>query len=220
MNLRVRGVCSTSLCRLALELGFDVVEPSDVQRERFDVFDDGDPDVVVRDSCDRLGVYVHGEGASEVASEFSDALGETAFVWRSTAPEGGHVEAEVLETRGGGAIVGFDGGEAYLPFSEVDGYVERGDDVDVWIETDHAPWCDRRPTATSELRVGGDVGLRRGSRPRVRGGDDADHRELSMSVDLMDYEPPGGWSPSVEGDALSLSTEAVGRRLEDAGREA
>ncbi len=62
-RIKIRGIYSTALTRLALDYGFQVVEPSEKIRGRFhmDSWDDGEYEILIRDRDDLQGIEVRGE---------------------------------------------------------------------------------------------------------------------------------------------------------------
>ena len=62
MKVRVRGIYSTALTKLLLDSHFQVVQPSVVQKERFDMKEDREPyDLDVNDRPDRQGAHILGK---------------------------------------------------------------------------------------------------------------------------------------------------------------
>ncbi len=62
-RLKIRGIYSTALTRIALDFGFEVVQPSESVRERFraKLPDDLPYDILVRDRQDMQGIEARGE---------------------------------------------------------------------------------------------------------------------------------------------------------------
>jgi hypothetical protein len=62
-RIKIRGIYSTALTKLALDYGFQVVEPSEKIRGRFhmDSRDDGEYEILIRDRDDLQGIEVRGE---------------------------------------------------------------------------------------------------------------------------------------------------------------
>ncbi len=62
IKVRVRGIYSTALTKLLLDSQFQVVQPSTVQRERFDIIGDQEPhDLDIDDRPDHHGIHVLGK---------------------------------------------------------------------------------------------------------------------------------------------------------------
>lgn len=61
--IKIRGIYSTALTKLALDSGFQIVEPSEKIRERFGMQlpDDGKYEILIRDREDLQGIEVTGE---------------------------------------------------------------------------------------------------------------------------------------------------------------
>ncbi|MEM5789024.1 MAG: hypothetical protein AAGU11_17055, partial [Syntrophobacteraceae bacterium] len=61
-RIKVRGIYSTALTKLALDSGFEVVEPSDKIRERFPIeFANHPHNLMIQDREDLQGVEIKGE---------------------------------------------------------------------------------------------------------------------------------------------------------------
>ncbi len=61
-RIKIRGIYSTALTKLALDYGFRVVEPSEKIRGRFhiDAHDDGEYEILIRDRDDLQGIEIRG----------------------------------------------------------------------------------------------------------------------------------------------------------------
>jgi len=217
-RVRVRGIYATALTATLLDAGHEVVDASPPIRRRFDAaFPRTPPDVRIATSADRQGVGASGEPAAvDAVRELLTDAGRDAFAWADPTPPGAVLDGEVTETLGGGAVVALDADpaeavEGYLPYGSVDARVETGDPVRVQVRESAAPWTDRRPELSCELRVDGDlVALEPGSGTRVDARSDEAARELSGMVDLLGLDPPDGWRavwrpPALDADADALS---------------
>ncbi|QAU13302.1 DUF402 domain-containing protein [Halorubrum sp. BOL3-1] len=226
VRVRVRGIYSTALTARLLDAGHEVVDASPPIRRRFDAaFGADPPDVRIETSANRQGVGASGDSdAVDAVREILTDSGRDALAWPDPTPPGAVLDGEVTETLGGGAVVRLRTGEGdeatgapagtpegYLPYGDVDARVETGDSVRVQVRESAAPWTDRRPELSGELRVGGDlVALEPGSGTRVDARSDEAARELSGMLDLLDLEPPAGWRavwrpPAVDADTESLT---------------
>ena len=67
-RIKIRGIYSTALTKLALDYGFQVVEPSEKIRGRFhmDSRADGEYEILIRDRDDLQGIEVRGGGRLSV----------------------------------------------------------------------------------------------------------------------------------------------------------
>ncbi len=220
MKARVRGIHSTAATRLLLDSGFTVVDPSEIQSQRFaEELPDEPPDVYVEDTEDYRGLVVSGD--SEAADDVASALGEEGWTWSADLGEGEVFDADVVETLAGGAVVSGDDGEAFLPYGRVDSHVEEGDEVMVQVVEAKAPWNEGLPVVEAGVRVGDVVGFRRGgSGVEVEGGDEADHVQMQRTLDLVDFDAPDGWTPCFRRDALEMSSTEVAEALEYAAEDA
>jgi len=226
-RVRVRGIYATALTATLLDAGHEVVDASPPIRRRFDAaFPRAPPDIRIETSADRQGVGASGEPAAvdAVRGLLTDA-GRDAFAWADPTPPGAVLDGEVTETLGGGTVVALNADpagapgsvEGYLPYGSVDARVETGDPVRVQVRESAAPWTDRRPELSGELRVGGDlVALEPGSGTRVDVRSDEAARELSGMVELLGLEPPDGWQAVWQPPAVDADTEALTAGLDDA----
>ncbi|WP_049908669.1 MULTISPECIES: DUF402 domain-containing protein [Halorubrum] len=231
-RVRVRGIYATALTARLLDAGHEVVDASPPIRRRFDAaFGTEPPDVRIETSADRQGVAASGDpDAVEAVRDLLTDAGRDALAWPDPTPPGTVLDGEVTETLGGGAVVrlrvgdGAEGAgaptgapEGYLPYGDVDARVETGDPVRVQVRESAAPWTDRRPELSGELRVGGDlVALEPGSGTRVDARSDEAARELSGMLDLLGLEPPEGWRAVWRPPAVDADTEALTAGLDDA----
>lgn len=220
-TVRVRGIYATALTRLLSTAGYDVVDASPPIRRRFDIeFENAPPDAEVATTTDRQGVGVSGDpDAVDALRDRLTGVGIDAMAWPDPTPPGAVLDGEVSETLGGGAVVDLrvedsSGGtataEGYLPYGSVDGRVETGDAVRVQVRESAAPWTDRRPELSGELRAGGGlVALEPGSGTRVDVRDDDAARELAGMVELLGLEPPEGWRAVWKPPAVDAGTDAL-----------
>jgi len=222
-KVKVRGVYTTAATRLLLDAGYEVVEPSDAIRDRFDASFGGEgevfPDVEVRNSDDYLGLYVVGEGTKEVAETL--AAGVDSFVF-DAVPVGATRDATVEEEASSGAFVRFGDGRGFLPYSKVDDHVEEGDELRVTVVEEAAPWSDGSPVVAAGERVGNElVTLVRGkSGSRVEGGSKEDATQLSRTAATVGAEPPSGWGVVYSREALDADMNKLADAMNDAAERA
>ena len=227
MNVRVRGIYTTALTQVLLDAGHEVVDASPPIRRRFDgPFPNAAPDARVSTTADRQGVGASGDPERiDALRDLLTGVGLDALAWPDPTPPGAVLDGEVTETLGGGALVSLrtasgdrdaDGGgtpetvEGYLPYGSVDDRVETGDPVRVQVRESAAPWVDRRPELSGELRAGGGlVALEPGSGTRVDVRDDEAGRELAGMVDLLGLEPPEGWRAVWNPPAIDAGTDEL-----------
>ncbi|MFW6437157.1 MAG: DUF402 domain-containing protein, partial [Halococcoides sp.] len=193
IGVRVRGIYTTAATARLLDAGVRVVQPSPAIRERFDAsFGDGPADATVRTSDDGIAIGVHGTPAAvqRVADELT--VGRDTLV-HEVLPEGGVYRARVTDTESRSAVVDLGAGEARLPFHDVEGHVETGDDLLVQVSEARPPWADRPLVDTSISAAGGLATLVRGGSTTARGG-------LDLST-LIDPDCPDGWAIRYGADA-------------------
>ncbi|MFC6719383.1 DUF402 domain-containing protein [Natrialbaceae archaeon GCM10025810] len=226
IRVRVRGIYTTALTRLlsassASSGGFEVVQPSQPIRERFDeAFDHRPADVSIETTRDRQGLEVSGdpEAVEAVAAEL-ESVGIDAFRWDGGIPRGAAFDAEVLEAGGGsGAVVGLgEGRRGYLKYDDVDGYVDAGNRYRVQVAEPAPPWDDDRPRVRPSLAVEGGLCTLSRDRTGVSAalrGDRAN--ELVGMTDLLAVDVPEGWGLRWERAAADADLEAMGEALERA----
>ncbi|MDY6780767.1 MAG: hypothetical protein SV760_09570, partial [Halobacteria archaeon] len=226
-KVRVRGIYATALTRYLSE-AFDVVDPSETIRRRFEdhEFGEGDPDVLIEATDDDIGVRVtdarptegSSESAAEEVSRLLDELGEDAFVFEGGAQEGAVFDSVVDETLGGGAVVDIGEREAYLPYSKAESRIDEDDEVRVQVVDPAAPWDEELPVVAEGIRVSvGPATLVRGaSGTDVLGGDDERSLQLERTTEMVSVEVPEGWGVRYERRAARLDVAEVESALEEA----
>lgn len=207
MKVRVRGIYTTALTQLFGESGHEIVQPSGPIDERFESeFENGPADLACETSRDRQGVSLSGTREAVAEAKELLAIERDSFLWNDPLPLGSVFEGEVTGTRGGGAVVSLGEVRGYLPFDEVDEYVERGDELRVQVVEPTPPWSDDDPRLSTTIRTptpGGLVSLREGG-----SGVDAPDAETAGLVDLLSIDVPAGWG-------ISLGRSARGASLSD-----
>ena len=79
VKVKVRGIYSTALTKILLQVGFTIIEPSPVIRSRFGIERAQEPeDALIRDSRDKQGIVIEGE---------KDSVGAIVATLRSALPE-------------------------------------------------------------------------------------------------------------------------------------
>jgi len=221
--VKVRGIYATGLTRRLLSADFPVVQASEPIRRRFDdEFPARPADAAVETTDDRLGVGVTGDPASVRGTvEVLDDVGLDALPFRDPAPAEAVFDATVGETLGGGAAVDLGDREGYLPYDDVEGYVDEGDRVRVQVTEPVPPWADRRPELGADLRVGGElVTLVRGESGISVAADRERTTELARTTELLSAEPHDGWALRWEHAALEAGMEAMDDALATAAERA
>ncbi|QSX00201.1 DUF402 domain-containing protein [Haloterrigena alkaliphila] len=216
---RVRGIYTTAITRLLGDRGHEIVQASDPIRERFDeAFETAPADVSIETTRDRQGVGLSGdpEAVDAVAGEL-ESLAIDTFRWDAGAPRGAVFDCEVLEAGGGGgAVVDLgDGRRGYLPYDDVDGYVDEGNRYRVQVTDPAPPWDDDRPRVAPTLEVQGGLCTLSRDRTGVSAalrGEAAD--ELVGMTDLLSVDVPDGWGVRWQHAAADADLEAMSAALE------
>ncbi|MFP8957374.1 DUF402 domain-containing protein [Natrialbaceae archaeon A-CW3] len=219
-SVRVRGIYTTAVTRLLEETGFDVVQASEPIRDRFDTaFETAPADVRIETTRDRQGLEVSGDPDSvdAVASRL-ESLDVDTFRWADDTPRGGVFDAEVSDASGGrGATVDLgDGHTGYLPYDDVDGYVDDGNRYRVQVDEPTPPWADDDPRVLPGVTVQG--GLCSLSRRWNGIGTDfsgARAEELVGMTDLLSTDVPDGWGLRWHRTAEDADLEAMGAAIAD-----
>lgn len=209
MNARIRGIYATALTRRFRAAGHDVVQASNPIEERFDAeLGDGPADLAVETTRDRQGVGLRGEPDAVATGRDLLEVERDAFSWTDPLPFGS-IHAGVVEDTGGGAatVALGDGRTGYLPFSESEDYVERGDRLRVQVAEPTPPWSGDDPRLSATIRAptpGGMAALVEGKR-----GIDAPDEETAGLVDLLSVDLPDGWGIELESSARGASLAAL-----------
>lgn len=216
----MRGIYTTAVTHLLGERGIEVVQASEPIRERFDDEFAFDPaDVTVETTRDRQGVGVSGtpEGVDEVA-DVLEPLAIDTFRWDADAPRSAVFDTDVVETRGGGAVVDLgDRGRGYLSYDDADGYVDGGDRYRVQVTEPTPPWDDDRPRVEPTLEIRGGLLTLSRSRSGVSVAASGERAtELVGMTDLLPTDLPDGWGLRWQRAALDADLDAMGAALERA----
>jgi Ribonuclease G/E len=222
-RVRVRGIYATALTNYfsAGDRPGEVVQPSTPIANRFDEdLPNEPPTVTVEMTRDRQGVEV--SGASDAVTDVRSALDDIAIdtlSWADVAASGAVFAGTVAETKGRGAIVSLaDDREGFLPFGQVDGYVDEGDAVRVQVTEPRAPWERGRPVLDTGLRVPGDgLTLVSGVDALVaETPDGTPTHELVRTTELLGTDVPDGWGIAWETGAEDLSVAELDAALSTA----
>ena len=223
-RVRVRGIYTTALTKLALDAGWTVVDASEPIERRFDAdFATGGHDVTVETTDNRQGVGVAGEPAAvdALTARLAD-VGIDACLWAEPAPVGAVFDGRVTETKGRGAIVDCGPTEGYLPFAAVETRIDVGDTVRVQVRESTPPWADRRHQLGGKVRVATDLVtlIPEAGSPTVDSHDDAAARELLGMADLLEIDAPAGWRVEWNHPATDASIDELRAGLETATAQA
>ena len=213
MNVRIRGIYATALT--ALFGDETVVQASPAIRERFDAaFPVAPAAVAIETTDDRQGVTLVGSrGAVERARERLVAVSRDTLAWGDAAPRDAVFDGVVTETLGSGAVVDLGDAEGFLPYDNVDGYVETGDPIRVQVRRAAPPWLDRRPRLAGDIEVSGDL-------VRLVRGDPSGATGTARLADVLPVDVPDGWVPQWGRDEEEASMDALGDALEAAAARA
>lgn len=215
MNARIRGIYATALTRRFRAAGHDVVQASNPIEERFDdELGNGPADLAVETTRDRQGVGLRGEPDAVATGRDLLEVERDAFPWDDPLPFGSIHAGVVEDTGGGAATVALDDGTGYLPFSESEDYVERGDRLRVQVAEPTPPWSGDDPRLSATIRAptpGGMAALVEGKR-----GIDAPDEETAGLVDLLSVDLPDGWGIELGSGARGASLAALEAALEAA----
>ena len=223
-NVRIRGIYTTAITRLALDAGAEVVGASEPIRERFDAeFGDDPHEVTVATTDDRQGVGVHGrdDAVDAVGGMLSDVARDT-FAWDDPTPPSAVFDARVTDTLGSGAVCDLGPAEGFLPYDTTDEYLDVGDDIRVQVRTSAPPWTDRRADLGTGIRAGsGFATLIRGREGvTVDSRDEAAGRELAGMTDFLDADAPDGWGIEWSHAATRAGMDALSAALDAAADRA
>lgn len=198
MDVELRGIYTTALTAVvrAADVGTVVNASPPIERRFETTFETAPPTVSVQQTRDRLGVGIHGptEPVKRLERLFTE-LGRDTLSFTETAPRGAVYTAAVDATPGGGAIMTLPKDrEGYLPYDEVEGYVDVGDEYRVQVVDPQPPWSDQAPGVSTTLRVPGSlVVLERGHEGPTAAGEGTATAELLRSMDLFDVAIPEPW---------------------------
>mgnify|MGYP000533686400 CR=1 FL=1 len=209
-RVKVRGIYTTALTRaLATADDFEVVQASPAIDDRFDrEFDPKPADVTVQTTDDRQGVGVVGPEALAVRDRLA-AISRDTLTWQADAPRGAVFDATITETKGSGAILDLGERSGFLPFSNSDEHVSKGDSLRVQVTEPRPPWDNGRPVLDTTLRV---------QRPLVtlvRDGTAGSSGQPEL-VELLSTNPPDGWRAVWDRTADDASLDALGDTLDAA----
>ncbi|NGM68175.1 DUF402 domain-containing protein [Natronolimnobius sp. AArcel1] len=218
-TVRVRGIYTTAITHRLEQNGLEVVQASDPIQERFDdEFETAPADVRIETTRDRQGLEVSGnrEAVETVLTEL-EGLEIDTFRWDDDVPRAAVFDAEVIDAAGGGgATVDLgDGRRGYLPYDDVDGYVDEGNRYRVQVTEPTPPWADDEPRVQPTLEVQGGLCSLSQDRTGVSAAGRGERAtELVGMTDLLSPSVPDDWGLYWEHSALDADLEAMGTALE------
>lgn len=192
MNVRIRGIYATALTHLLRETDHRIVQASQPIRERFDgEFPIEEYDIAVETTDERQGVGIHGNPAAvNAVTDHLTGIEIDTFDWSAALPCETVFTGRVTETQRNGAVVDCGSSSGFLPYSNVDEYIEDGDRLDGQVSEPVPPWSDDRPVLDTHFEVGG------GLVNLVRDGSTNESGRPGATADLTDIlpnDPPDGW---------------------------
>jgi len=135
IKVRIRGKYATAVTKAILDLGFSVVQASDVIMSRFNLgVDNSAPNVTIKDSGRVPGGLVFMgdcDAVNEVLSGFLRVIEYRALVWRSVVPLHRVVMGVIKGETGNGYVVDMGGTDAEL--RGFPGYYRVGDAIPVYV---------------------------------------------------------------------------------------
>ncbi len=210
-TVRVRGIYATALTRLLSEMEeYEIVQPSEPIEARFPAsFADTPATVTIETTDDRLGVGVDSTAdasGQDVTNAIADR-GIDALSWSDPVPPEAVFDGRVIDTTTNGAVVDLGASEGYLPFTNTNDHVERGDQLRVQVATAVPPWTDDRPI----LRC--DTAVSNGFARLVRGETTSASNTIDIT-ELLSTEPREGWTVRWSDRASDASFDALTEALE------
>ena len=79
MRVKLRGIYSTALTKLLTEKGIEVVQPSKVINDRFNINDNEPATTIIYDKEDLNGITISGTNAEEITKIIFENLSDSAL---------------------------------------------------------------------------------------------------------------------------------------------
>ncbi|MFB6196684.1 MAG: RNA-binding protein, partial [Halobacteriaceae archaeon] len=166
-------------------------------------------DVRIDTSADRQGISI--TGSEDQVSSLTDELPKRVdtFRWTDSTPEGAIFDGTVIEDAGGGAVIDLGDRNGYLPYANVEEFIDSGDRVRVQVRDPIPPWQQSRPLLDARIRSKGTICtlVRDASTSVIETPEGAE--ELANITNLVDVDIPDGWGIKMEADAKSASIETI-----------
>jgi len=133
MGVKVRGIYSTAITKILHDNGIEVVNPSDLVRERMKIENKGKVDTLIYDKEDLDGIIIHGRESEKVLEVLKKELGilfvkklETGDIYRGIIKRVDMKDREI--------IVDLGGKEGLLSLRDYWGYLKEGQPVLVQVK--------------------------------------------------------------------------------------
>ncbi|MCU4751063.1 DUF402 domain-containing protein [Halobacteria archaeon AArc-curdl1] len=221
VRARVRGIYTTAVTHRLQSAGIEVVQASEPIRERFEnSFEHAPADVRIETTRDRQGLEISGDPEPvDAVAKLLESVAIDSFRWDDGVARGAVFDGRVVDAAGGrgGTVDLGENRRGYLPYDDVDGYVDDDDAYRLQVREPTPPWTDDDPRVVpsvsvhnglcslSEARTGVSAAF---SGPRAT--------ELVGMTDLLATEIPDGWGLRWERAAADADLEAMNRALEGA----
>jgi len=94
MLIQVKGIYSTGLIKLLLEKGYELTKLSEKQKERFNIFREDEPDVIISDLKDKTGIRIIGKNLNKLIEDLKEIFWDSFFikVYEKNIKEGKYVK--------------------------------------------------------------------------------------------------------------------------------
>jgi len=133
MGVKIRGIYSTAISKILHDNGIEVVNPSDLVRERMKIENKGKVDTLIYDKEDLDGIIIHGRESEKVLEVLKKELGtlfvkklETGDIYRGIIKRVDMKDKEI--------IVDLGGREGLLSLRDYWGYLKEGQPVLVQVK--------------------------------------------------------------------------------------
>jgi len=133
MKVKIRGIYATALTQLLKENGVDIIQPSSVIDQRFDINGTGSATTIVYDKDDLNGITISGSNATEVTDIIFKKLTDSA-VKKMEIGEIYCGKIKRIEKQNNQIIVDLGDEEGILPFQSYWGFLKEGEKVLVQVK--------------------------------------------------------------------------------------
>ncbi|MCD6575768.1 MAG: ribonuclease E/G [Nanoarchaeota archaeon] len=133
MRVKLRGIYSTALTKLLTEKGIEVVQPSKVINDRFNINDNEPATTIIYDKEDLNGITISGTNAEEITKIIFENLSDSAL--RKT--EIGEIycgRIKNIDNKLGNIIIDLGNEEGILPLQSYWGILKEGEKILVQVK--------------------------------------------------------------------------------------